>query len=120
MQAHAHDLRAEVEHDWTELTGLATSPTPAVADDWVHQVVDDWRSCELRPAIRSLLEYAEKLSLLLLTASQADVIALRTAGWSDRAIHDAVQIAAYFNYINRVADSLGIDPEPGLPSWGGR
>ena len=44
--------------------------------------------------------------------------ALRAADWSDRAIHDAVQIAAYFNYINRVADGLGIEPEPDLSHWG--
>jgi alkylhydroperoxidase family enzyme len=41
----------------------------------------------------------------------ADVAALRGAGFDDRAIHDAVQVIAYFNYINRVADALGTDPE---------
>lgn len=38
--------------------------------------------------------------------------ALRGQGWSEAAIHDAVQVIAYFNYITRVADALGIDPEP--------
>ncbi len=33
-------------------------------------------------------------------------------GLSDRDILDAVEVIAYFNYINRVADALGIDPEP--------
>ena len=37
---------------------------------------------------------------------------LRLHGLSDRDILDAVQVIAYFNYINRVADALGIDPEP--------
>jgi uncharacterized protein YciW len=41
----------------------------------------------------------------------ADVQRLRDVGWNDRAIHDAAQVVAYFNYINRVADGLGIDPE---------
>ena len=40
-----------------------------------------------------------------------DVLSLREAGWNDRAIHDAAQVVAYFNYINRVADGLGVDPE---------
>ena len=40
------------------------------------------------------------------------VEALRMHGLSDRDILDAVQIISYFNYINRIADALGIDPEP--------
>jgi uncharacterized peroxidase-related enzyme len=41
-----------------------------------------------------------------------DVDTLRKHGLSDCDILDAVEIIAYFNYINRVADALGIDPEP--------
>ncbi len=37
---------------------------------------------------------------------------LRSHGWTDREIHDGAQIASYFNYINRIADSLGCDLEP--------
>jgi alkylhydroperoxidase family enzyme len=44
-----------------------------------------------------------------------DVERLRAAGWDDRAIHDITQVAAYFNYINRVADGLEVDLEPGMP-----
>jgi len=41
-----------------------------------------------------------------------DLAALRAHGLSDRDIVDAVQIVSYFNYINRLADALGVDPEP--------
>ena len=41
-----------------------------------------------------------------------DVDGLRAQGWSDAAIHDAIQVIAYFNYINRVADAIGIEDEP--------
>jgi alkylhydroperoxidase family enzyme len=37
---------------------------------------------------------------------------LRLHGLSDCDILDAVQVISYFNYINRVADALGVDPEP--------
>ncbi len=47
--------------------------------------------------------------------SPADLDKLRAAGLSDRAILDAVQVISYFNYINRVADGLGVDPEPEMP-----
>jgi len=48
----------------------------------------------------------------------ADVQALRAAGWDDVAIHDATQIIGFFNYINRVADGLGVEREPSIPPWG--
>ncbi len=41
-----------------------------------------------------------------------DLDALRAHGLTDRDLLDAVEVIAYFNYINRVADALGIDPEP--------
>ena len=37
---------------------------------------------------------------------------LRLHGLSDHDILDAVEVISYFNYINRVADALGVDPEP--------
>jgi len=43
---------------------------------------------------------------------RSDVDALRRAGLTDRGVLDVVQVVAYFNYINRVAGGLGIDPEP--------
>jgi len=45
---------------------------------------------------------------------------LRKHGLTDRDILDAVQVISYFNYINRVADALGIDPEPEMLRTGNR
>jgi alkylhydroperoxidase family enzyme len=41
---------------------------------------------------------------------------LRSYGLDDSAIHDAIQVIAYFNYINRVAEGVGTDAEPGWES----
>jgi len=49
-----------------------------------------------------------------------DIETLRKHGLTDRDILDAVQVISYFNYINRVADALGIDPEPEMPRRGNR
>lgn len=46
---------------------------------------------------------------------EADVDALRTAGFDDRAIVDANQVVSYFNYVNRVADGLGVELEDSWP-----
>lgn len=52
------------------------------------------------------------------SCEEADIQHLRDAGWDDRAISDAVQVCAYFNYINRVADGLGVDDEEWLDDAG--
>ena len=66
----------------------------------------------MSPAQRALLAYVEKLTRAPASCRRGDVDALRTAGATDLEIHATVQVAAYFNYINRVADALGVDPEP--------
>lgn len=43
---------------------------------------------------------------------RVDIELLRSVGLDDRAIHDAVQVISYFNYINRIADGLEVDLEP--------
>lgn len=48
----------------------------------------------------------------------SDLDELRGQGLDDRAIHDAVQVVGYFNYITRVADGLGVEPEPHIRRWG--
>jgi len=45
----------------------------------------------------------------------SDIEELRNQGLSDAEIHDAIQVVAYFNYINRVADAVGVEDEP---DWG--
>lgn len=47
--------------------------------------------------------------------TERDVDALRAVGLDDRAIVDANQVVAYFNYVNRVADGLGVELEPPWP-----
>jgi len=75
-------------------------------------------SADPRPALsepqRALLDYVEKVTLRPATCRRADVEALRAAGNTDEEIHSAVQVAAYFAYINRVADALGVDLEPDM------
>ena len=48
--------------------------------------------------------------------SEADLEPLRAVGLGDPAIHEAIQVIAWFNYINRVADAVHVDLEPGMPA----
>ena len=47
--------------------------------------------------------------------TEADVEALRAHGLDDVAIHEAIQVVAYFNYVNRVADAVDVELEPEMP-----
>jgi uncharacterized peroxidase-related enzyme len=91
---------------------------PAQADAFVHAVVRDWCSAPLSPVDRALCEFAVKLTRRQHEMSPADLDALRAHGLDDRAIHDAVQVIGYFNYITRVADALGVEPEDFIQPWG--
>ena len=57
---------------------------------------------------RALVAYAHKLTREPARMSEGDLAPLRAAGLSDRAIHDAASIVAYFNFVNRLAEGLGV------------
>jgi len=86
----------------------------------VHAVVTDWRSAGLSEADQALCGFAEKLTLRQTEVGADDLEALRSLGFDDRAIHDATQVIGYFNYITRVADGLGVEPETFVRPWGRR
>ena len=64
-----------------------------------------------------LCRFAEKLTLQPQEMLDSDVEELRMHGLSDEAIHDATQIISYFNYINRIADALGVEFEDFVKPW---
>jgi len=80
--------------------------------------VRDWRSAPLNVMDRALCAYAEKLTRQPEAMSESDIGQLRAAGLGDAAIHDATQIIGFFNYINRVADALGVEREDFINPWG--
>lgn len=88
------------------------------ADALVHAVVRDWRRAGLTPADHALCTYAEQLTHRQRSMTPAALDALREAGFDDRAIHDATQVIGYFNYITRIADALGVEPEEFIRNWG--
>lgn len=78
----------------------------------------DWRGAPLSAVDRALCEFAAKLTHRQHELSPADLDALRAHGLGDRAIHDATQVIAYFNYVTRVADALGVEREDFIRPWG--
>ena len=68
----------------------------------------DYTQAPLSEADRAMLDYAAKLTRHAWQVSAADVERLRQVGFDDPAILQINLIASWFNYINRVADGLGV------------
>ena len=84
-------------------------------DARVDAIKKSWRDAGLGAREAALCHYAEKLTLNPAQMSRGDLQPLREQGLDDAAILDLVQVIAYFNYINRVADALGVPVED---DWG--
>ena len=69
---------------------------------------EDYTTAPISPADRVMLEYVVKLTRDATRVSPRDHARLREAGFDDRAILQVTLIASWFNYINRVADALGV------------
>lgn len=78
-------------------------------------MVFDYRTAGLSQEDTALCEYAVRLTLAPGKIDQGDVDRLREAGFADDQISIAVQVIGYFNYINRIADGLGVTPESWMP-----
>jgi uncharacterized peroxidase-related enzyme len=81
-------------------------------DARVDAVITDWREAPLSARERALAAYADKLTRAPGDATEEDVAALRAQGLSDRDILDVNMIAAYFNFVNRIAAGLGVEYSP--------
>ena len=62
---------------------------------------------------RAMLLYASKLTKAPATITEQDVQLLRDVGFDDLAIHDICCVTSYFAFVNRIADGLGVELEPG-------
>jgi uncharacterized peroxidase-related enzyme len=87
---------------------MAGEAADAVMASVVSEPVETLRIDE---ADRALLRYADTLTKAPMTITGRDVDALREAGFDDRAIHDACAVVAYFAFVNRIADGLGVEME---------
>ena len=84
----------------------------------VDRFVEDWRSAGLDEQTGALLDYAEKLTGEPASVGPSQIQELRSHGLDDEAISSATQVIAYFNYINRIAEGLGVAHEDWLDSHG--
>ncbi len=97
MESHERDLRSVVE-----------------SDEQRQAVQEDYRKAGLTQREVGLLDHAVKLTKQPSGVGRDDLDALRSLGFNDEQLVDAVHCIAYFNFINRVLDGLGVDPEASM------
>ena len=94
IRAHLYDLRSETDDQ-----------------NLVDEVAKDWKESSLTEQQKAICYFAEKLTLYPGKIELNDISKIKKFGYSDKDISEIVQIVSYFNYINRVADGLGLAPE---------
>jgi len=77
----------------------------------VESVRTDYKTAELNPRENAILDYAVKLTQRPAEMEASDVQRLREHGLDDLAIHDLCGCVAYFAFVNRIADGLGVELE---------
>ncbi len=69
---------------------------------------EDYTTAPVTEEERAMLDYVAKLTRDATRVSPEDHARLRAAGFDDKAVLQITLIASWFNYINRVADALGV------------
>ncbi len=93
-----------IQHHRTALEAHWKDPTA------VRRLIEDFEHGELDSRLRAILNYAIKITRAAHEMQELDVEELRRHGLTDEAILHVNLIAAYFNYVNRIATGLGLSP----------
>jgi uncharacterized peroxidase-related enzyme len=73
-------------------------------------LVMNYRAADLPPRHRAMLDFAHKLTVAQREVGEADRQSLRDAGFSEEAIWDIAEVAAFFNFTNRLATATDMMP----------
>lgn len=87
-------------------------------DELLAAIEADWRTAGLSAPRVAMLAYAVKLTHRPGEMQRRDVESLRSAGFSDRDVLDICEVVAYYAYVNRIADGLGVELETWIPDEG--
>jgi uncharacterized peroxidase-related enzyme len=77
-------------------------------EELVKALQDDYKTAPISEQDRAMLDYVEQLTRDATGISREDHERLRAVGFDDQGILQITLIASWFNYINRVADALGV------------
>lgn len=91
-----------------------------VPEQLLSALLRDVDTAGVDPRMIPVLKYIRKLMLTPTQMTQADADAVFAAGWSERALYDAVQVCCLYNFMNRFVEGLGLTPIPDQFAMEGR
>lgn len=83
-----------------------------VSEQLISDLLANVRTAGIDTKMVPILDYVRKLTLAPTTMTQADADAVYAAGWSERALYDAIQICCLYNFMNRFVEGIGLTPIP--------
>jgi alkylhydroperoxidase family enzyme len=93
------------------LRSLGSDGDLIVDDTLKEKLMDDAMSANVGELNQQILRFTDRITMGAHTTTQEQIDNLKSAGLTEQMIHDVVQVAAYFNYVNRLADALGVEIE---------
>ena len=75
-------------------------------------VLDDFATAPIPERDKALFEFLEKMNAQSNRIRQADIDAVKAAGWSEEAIYDAITVCALFKFYNAWIDATGVHDMP--------
>jgi len=79
------------------------------SNERIDRLMQNVESADLSPKEQLLCTFARDLTISPEASKEESIAILRQAGWDDRSILDATLVIAYFNFVNRIVLSLGLD-----------
>jgi len=96
----------------------AVAAVYGVDEELLERTINDLESSQISDKLLPIFLMARKLTREPSTVLLSDIDAIRDAGWSEDAIHDAIVICALFNFYNRLLDGHGIKGSPAKSAKG--
>lgn len=78
----------------------------------IESLIEDIDKTDIEDNFKPVLKYVKKLTLEPDKITKADAEAVLNAGWSERALYDALVICCTWNFMNRLVEGLGLDVSP--------
>ncbi|MDE2495835.1 MAG: peroxidase-related enzyme [Alphaproteobacteria bacterium] len=90
----------------------ATAERLGIPQDAVQKLMDGAETSDVPKKMKTVLQYAQKLTESPAGVSQADAAAVLAVGWNETALYHTVAVTALFNLMNRLVEGLGIELDP--------